>query len=124
MVAGRMTNRLASQAARTPRILWLELTSKCPFDCIFCSRQIRGRSTPALVRLPLARREPTDPRKFIAGHRIANPVATILSVAMMLEWLDSPATRQGAGLIRRTQELGGALGTRAMGDAVGLIRQL
>jgi hypothetical protein len=28
-------------AARTPRILWVELTSKCPFDCIFCSRQLR-----------------------------------------------------------------------------------
>jgi len=27
----------------TPRILWIELTSKCPFDCIFCSRKtLRG----------------------------------------------------------------------------------
>jgi 3-isopropylmalate dehydrogenase len=73
----------------------------------------------------------------IAGKGIANPVAAILSVAMMLEWLDSPATRQGAALIRRavagtlalpanrTRELGGALGTRAMGDAIaGLIGQL
>jgi len=26
-----------------PRILWIELTSKCPFDCIFCSRKtLRG----------------------------------------------------------------------------------
>jgi 3-isopropylmalate dehydrogenase len=66
----------------------------------------------------------------IAGQGIANPVATILSVAMMLEWFDSPATRQGAGLIRqavcaalaspghRTRELGGALGTVAMGDRI------
>ena len=22
-----------------PRILWMELSSKCPFDCIFCSRK-------------------------------------------------------------------------------------
>ena len=36
-------------AARTPRVLWVELTSKCPFDCIFCSRQTRrgaGRHLP------------------------------------------------------------------------------
>ena len=25
----------------TPRILWIELTSKCPFDCVFCSRKTR-----------------------------------------------------------------------------------
>lgn len=33
-------------AARTltlPRILWIELTSRCPFDCVFCSRaSLRG----------------------------------------------------------------------------------
>ena len=28
-------------AAPLPRILWIELTSKCPFDCIFCSRALR-----------------------------------------------------------------------------------
>ncbi len=29
--------------ARTPRTLWVELTSKCPFDCVFCSRKtLRG----------------------------------------------------------------------------------
>ncbi len=25
----------------TPRILWIELTSKCPFDCVFCTRRVR-----------------------------------------------------------------------------------
>jgi MoaA/NifB/PqqE/SkfB family radical SAM enzyme len=24
-----------------PRVLWIELTSKCPFDCVFCSRRLR-----------------------------------------------------------------------------------
>jgi MoaA/NifB/PqqE/SkfB family radical SAM enzyme len=24
-----------------PRVLWIELTSKCPFDCIFCTRKTR-----------------------------------------------------------------------------------
>src|SRR6185369_15843227 len=32
----------------------------------------------------------------IAGKRIANPVATILSAAMMLEWFDTPETQRGA----------------------------
>jgi MoaA/NifB/PqqE/SkfB family radical SAM enzyme/GT2 family glycosyltransferase len=27
--------------APSPRTLWIELTSKCPFDCIFCSRKLR-----------------------------------------------------------------------------------
>ena len=55
-------------------------------------------------------------------------MATVLSVAMMLEWFDTPGTRQGGALIRtavaetlaspenRTRELGGSLGTAAMGD--------
>src|SRR5579872_7212650 len=29
--------------APSPRTLWIELTSRCPFDCIFCSRRlVRG----------------------------------------------------------------------------------
>ena len=28
-------------AAPMPRILWIELTSKCPFDCVFCTRKGR-----------------------------------------------------------------------------------
>jgi 3-isopropylmalate dehydrogenase len=63
----------------------------------------------------------------IAGRGIANPVATILSVAMMLDWFDAP---ERAALIRsavrrvcghkemRTVEMKGLLGTRAMADAV------
>src|SRR5215831_829857 len=27
--------------APTPRTLWVELTSKCPADCVFCSRKMR-----------------------------------------------------------------------------------
>jgi MoaA/NifB/PqqE/SkfB family radical SAM enzyme len=25
----------------TPKVLWIELTSKCPFDCVFCTRKVR-----------------------------------------------------------------------------------
>lgn len=66
----------------------------------------------------------------IAGKGIANPVATILSVAMMLEWLGHPETVRGARILESavarvladpgnaTRDLGGPLGTREMGDRV------
>jgi 3-isopropylmalate dehydrogenase len=66
----------------------------------------------------------------IAGKGIANPIATILSVALMLEWLNAPETIRGASLIRaavemvlgnpenRTTDLGGNLTSRQMGDLV------
>ncbi|HOX02722.1 MAG TPA: isocitrate/isopropylmalate dehydrogenase family protein [Candidatus Paceibacterota bacterium] len=66
----------------------------------------------------------------IAGRGIANPVAAILSAAMMLDWLGSPETRQGAERIRqavtrvlaqpqnRTPDLGGAISTSQMGDLI------
>jgi radical SAM protein with 4Fe4S-binding SPASM domain len=28
-------------ASELPRVLWIELTSKCPYDCVFCSRRSR-----------------------------------------------------------------------------------
>ncbi len=66
----------------------------------------------------------------IAGKGIANPIATILSVAMMLEWLGHPDTIRGARLIQsavqtvlansshRTADLGGTLSTTQMGNLV------
>ena len=66
----------------------------------------------------------------IAGKGIANPIATILSVAMMLDWFNHNETRRGANLIRRavecvmsdqcnrTADLGGQLSTTEMGDRV------
>jgi 3-isopropylmalate dehydrogenase len=66
----------------------------------------------------------------IAGKGIANPIATILSAALMLEWIEHPETVRGALLIRRavetvlarpanrTQDLGGCLTTEAMGRLV------
>ncbi len=65
----------------------------------------------------------------IAGKGIANPVATILSVAMMLDWLGAEAA-PGGDLIRtavarvlaggrvRTRDLGGETSTVEMGDHV------
>ena len=66
----------------------------------------------------------------IAGKGIANPIATILSVAMMLDWLDHPETLRGARLItdavarvladpaHRTADLGGKTATTQMGDLI------
>jgi len=63
----------------------------------------------------------------IAGQDIANPLATILSAAMMLRFslnLPEAAKRVETAVEavldagHRTRDLGGMLGTRAMGDAV------
>src|SRR2546427_5286797 len=32
---------IPAEFAPTPRTLWVELTSKCPADCVFCSRKLR-----------------------------------------------------------------------------------
>jgi 3-isopropylmalate dehydrogenase len=66
----------------------------------------------------------------IAGKGVANPIATILSAALMLEWFDTEETRKGAAMIRRaveavcadpanaTPDLGGTVTTQQMGDKV------
>ena len=63
----------------------------------------------------------------IAGQRIANPMATILSLAMLLRHsfaLEAEAARIEAAVARaladgvRGRDLGGDSGTRAIGDAV------
>jgi 3-isopropylmalate dehydrogenase len=66
----------------------------------------------------------------IAGKAIANPVATILSAAMMLEWLAHPELVAGAQRIRhaveavfadpanRTPDMGGRLTTRQITEKI------
>ncbi len=66
----------------------------------------------------------------IAGKGIANPIATILSVAMMLDWFGTEETKYGEALIsgavervmanpdHRTKDLGGEISTSQMGDLV------
>jgi radical SAM protein with 4Fe4S-binding SPASM domain len=57
-------------AARTPRTLWIELTSKCPFDCIFCSRRLRraaGTHLPFELYSALLQ-SLVDPRKFVLNY--------------------------------------------------------
>ncbi len=51
----------------------------------------------------------------IAGKGIANPIATILSVALMLDWLGHPETCRGARLIaQRTSGLRNSKGARTL----------
>jgi 3-isopropylmalate dehydrogenase len=71
----------------------------------------------------------------IAGQGIANPVATILSVAMMLDWLGHAECRKGAAQIRagvhavftnptaRTRDMGGKLSTFALAETISLAIQ-
>jgi len=66
----------------------------------------------------------------IAGRGLANPVATILSAAMMLDWLGGETEKEGAARIRRgvervlseegtgTRDLGGRMSTKELGRAI------
>ncbi len=66
----------------------------------------------------------------IAGKGLANPIAMILSVALMFDWLKHPELSRGAEMIRaavekvlanpanRTADLKGKLSTSMMGDLV------
>ena len=66
----------------------------------------------------------------IAGKGIANPVATILSAAEMLDWFATETTHQAAASIRnavmrvfadptsRTSDMGGKMTTKEMGAAI------
>ncbi len=66
----------------------------------------------------------------IAGQGIANPIATILSAALMLDWFDQPETVRGARLIEsavavvmadptcHTADLGGETSTTEISDRI------
>ncbi len=66
----------------------------------------------------------------IAGKGIANPIATILSAALMLEWLEHPETVRGAKRIHaavaavladpanRTPDMGGKLTTSQLAEKI------
>ena len=71
----------------------------------------------------------------IAGKGLANPVATILSAAMMLDWFSTEPTSAAANAIRRavesvfadphrrTSDMGGCMTTSEMGIAIaGLLK--
>ncbi|MCH6257651.1 isocitrate/isopropylmalate dehydrogenase family protein [Puniceicoccaceae bacterium K14] len=72
----------------------------------------------------------------IAGKGIANPIATILSTALMLDWLGCEQCKRGANAIRdavsrvfsnplnRTSDLGGSVSTEQMGNLISEAIQL
>ena len=58
------------EPALTPRKLWVELTSKCPFDCIFCSRKTlrgSGEHMPFALFESLVR-QVVDPVAFLLNY--------------------------------------------------------
>ncbi len=69
----------------------------------------------------------------IAGQGIANPVATILSAAMMLDWFDHPETIRAAKTLteavrsvlsnpeNRSPDMGGKMTTAQMADAIAAV---
>lgn len=66
----------------------------------------------------------------IAGKGIANPIAMVLSAAMMLEWFEHPEAKRGGVLLRnavahvlsdpknRTSDMGGSLSTEDIASAI------
>jgi GT2 family glycosyltransferase/MoaA/NifB/PqqE/SkfB family radical SAM enzyme len=72
--------------AKTPRTLWIELTSKCPFDCVFCSRKTRrgnGEHIPFPVYEALVR-ELVDPRTLVLNYSGESTVYPELIPAIQL----------------------------------------
>jgi len=80
------TEEPTCQPARTPRTLWIELTSKCPFDCVFCSRQTRrgaGEHFP-FAQFERLVRNVVDPRKFLLNYSGESTVYPDLIPAIQL----------------------------------------
>ncbi len=72
--------------ARTPRSLWIELTSKCPFDCVFCSRKVRrgaGEHLPFPVYEALLK-QLVDPRRLVLNYSGESTVYPDLIPAIQL----------------------------------------
>jgi len=66
-------------AASTPRVLWVELTSKCPFDCIFCFRKSRRGSGEHLSFAVFESliRQVRDPKKFLLNYSGESTIARL-----------------------------------------------
>lgn len=98
-----------------PRVVWIELTSKCPFDCIFCSRSlVRGQGEHMDFRLygRIIRQlsEPEIIRLNYSGESIHYPylpeairLAKTTGAATELVSAFAPISREG---IRRLIESG------------------
>ncbi len=79
MTSGQSNNITDFTAAELPQILWIELSSKCPFDCVFCSRRLRRGAGEhldfelyrALIR---SLRDPRIIRLDYAGESIEYPL--------------------------------------------------
>lgn len=75
---GPSADELSLRTAPMPRVLWIELTSRCPFDCVFCSRKLL-RGNGSHMPFPMYRRlleELSDPaiiRLNYSGESVHHP---------------------------------------------------
>src|SRR6266550_101604 len=109
--------------APTPRVLWIELTSKCPFDCVFCSRRLRhghgvhmemrlferiiGELTdPEIIRLNYSG-ESTHPPGIIKAIRLASATGATVEIVTALSSLPDQMVERipDSGLDRLTLSL-------------------
>src|ERR1041385_5825480 len=93
--------------AKTPRILWVELTSKCPFDCVFCSRKTRrgsGEHMPYAVFESLVR-QVEDPRTFLLNYSGESTVYPDLISAIRLARSTGAAVELVSALACATEPL-------------------
>jgi len=77
--------------AETPRVLWVDLTSRCPLDCVFCSRRFC-----VFDRLADS---PKGPDAFSRGNQFDNALT-----GRRLDhgaWPDSPIRGHGRALLLR-----------------------
>jgi 3-isopropylmalate dehydrogenase len=130
---------LAAEMVRDPSQFQVIVTSNLPGDILSdLGAQLAG----GMGIAPSANIHPDATSLFepvhgsapkIAGQNVANPIASVLTVAMMLEHLDCHAEAQAVreavrGSIREgktTPDIGGSLGTREVGDwlAAAITRQ-
>ena len=95
------------QPAKTPRILWIELTSKCPFDCVFCSRKSRrgGGEHMEYGLFESLVRQVSDPRKFLLNYAGESTVYSELISAIGLARSTGAAVELVSALASATDAL-------------------
>jgi GT2 family glycosyltransferase/MoaA/NifB/PqqE/SkfB family radical SAM enzyme len=95
------------EPATTPRVLWVELTSKCPFDCVFCSRKVRRGSGEhmawAIFESLVA--QVVDPRKFLLNYSGESTVYPELIRAIRLARLTGAAVELVSALANASEDL-------------------
>lgn len=97
--------------ARTPRTLWVELTSKCPLDCVFCSRKTvrgSGQHMPYGLFESLVN-QVQDPRTFLLNYSGESTVYPDLIKAIRLARSTGAGVELVSALVNVSESLLGEL---------------